>query len=152
MLRLADKESVEHAMPVSYNLHSPDPLIQQISQVRLELGDVPSHGNRPTGVRPNHLNFDDEEILYWLRREKSILGAVIAACEALSREWASYPDESIADGTKSSYSQVSKNWAERARELREIVGNTSSAGFSAPFRRNDGYGGGSTEFSTEFGS
>lgn len=126
-------------MPVSYNLNSPDPLIQKISQVRLELGDQPSRGNRPTGVRPDHVNFDDEEILFWLTREGSVFGAVIAACEALSREWASYADESTPDGTRSSFGQISKNWAEKAQQFRAMIENTSSTGFSVPFCRNDGY-------------
>ncbi len=95
-------------------------LSTDVGLVRLELGDTAQPGIKPDGG-----NLSDEEIALWLGREGSVMRAVAAACEALSRSWAAVASISIGP-RKEDLGNVSKTWADRAASLRSQHGNTPS--------------------------
>lgn len=105
-----------------------------IGQVRLELGDEVS-GN---GVKPTGANLTDEELQVWLTREGSVMRAVAAACEALSRAWSRMASTTV--GSRSEQLQsVAAQYAERAKTLRAQHGGGTSGVSTVSFKRTDGY-------------
>lgn len=92
-------------------------LTTSIGAMRLELGDT-SDGR---GVRPDGANLQDEELQVWLTREGSVMRAVAAACEALSRQWSNIADTSSGPLSESA-GAVAGKWAERGAALRSTYG------------------------------
>ncbi|HQW34703.1 MAG TPA: hypothetical protein PL074_00280 [Thermoflexales bacterium] len=95
-------------------------LSTDIGKVRLELGDAAQ-----PGVKPDGGNLTDEELTLWLEREGLVMRAVAAACEALSRMWASVATISVGP-RKEDLGSVSKTWWDRGVSLRSQFGNTPS--------------------------
>ena len=103
-------------------------------KVRLEIGDV----TNGAGVRPDGSNLQDEEIAVWLTREGSVMRAAAAACEALSRQWATVAN-TTSGPLREDADSVAGKWAQRARELRAAYGhgdmNASAGVMSGGFVR-----------------
>lgn len=123
----------------TYNLQHSDPQIRRVSRVRLELGDETASA----GVRPSGANLSDEEIGIWLAEEgDDPLRATAAACEALSRIWATAANIQVGQ-RKEDLAAVSAAWAKRGQELRAAVGGSAGesggGSFSVGFVRADGY-------------
>lgn len=121
-------------MTFTYNLASTDGDTLNIAKVRLELGDTTSG----SGVRPDGSNLGDEEIAVWLDREADdVMRATAAACEALSRQWATIADITVGP-RREALGKVAERYAERAEQLREQYGGLTKV-FTAGFNRQDGY-------------
>lgn len=97
-------------------------LTTDTGKVRLEIGDVTSGA----GVRPDGSNLQDEEIAVWLAREDTVMQAVAAACEALSRQWAAVAN-TASGPLREDAGEVAGKWAQRAKELRSAYGFGDSA-------------------------
>lgn len=97
-------------------------------KVRLELGDVTDGA----GIRPDGSNLQDEEIAVWLTREGSVMRAVAAACEALSRQWAAIADTQSGPLSERA-GDVAGKWANRAKELRATHGYGADTGAASVF-------------------
>lgn len=96
------------------------------SKVRLEYGDTDS----------STAQFTDEELQVWIDREAGdIFGAAAAACDALSREYARAYDFET-DGQAFYRSQMSKQYAQLAADLRLRSG---SAFTTVATTKVDGY-------------
>lgn len=112
-------------------------LTTEIGQVRLELGD----DNTAQGVLPNGDNLSDDQITLYLEREGSVMRAVAGICEMLATRWAAVADLQVGP-RRESYSQIAKQYAARAAQLRDRYGEAGSwlDGFmSVPTARADGY-------------
>lgn len=109
-------------MSFSYDLST------DVGIVRLELGDT----TEGKGVRPDDGNLSDEELTYWVGREGHVMRAVAAACEALARMWSSYTTISIGPHSET-LSLIQGNWADRAKSLRSLYGNTPDSAASTSF-------------------
>ena len=110
-------------------------LTTDIGKVRLEIGDVSSAIG--AGVKPDGTNLTDEEIQVWLTREETVGRAAAAACEALSTTWARVADVAVGP-RRESLGQVAKQYAERAKALREQHGG-GGHGFTIGLDREDGF-------------
>ena len=86
-------------------------------KVRLEIGDV----TNGAGVRPDGSNLQDEEIAVWLAREDTVMQAVAAACEALSRQWAVVAN-TASGPLREDAGEVAGKWSARAKEMRALHG------------------------------
>ncbi len=93
-------------------------LTTDTGKVRLEIGDVTSGA----GIRPDGSNLQDEEIAVWLTREGSMMRAAAAACEALSRQWATVAN-TASGPLREDADSVAGKWAARAKELRGAYGH-----------------------------
>lgn len=122
-------------MAFTYDLSNDDAEVVLISKVRLEIGDTVESA----GVRPNDANLSDEEIAYLLDDEGDSVGRAAArACALLSREW-SRVSSYTSGPLREQFSDVSKAWADRARELTEQHGMNGAGAFSVGFARTDGF-------------
>jgi len=120
-------------------------LTTEIGQVRLELGD----DSEVQGVLPNGDNLSDDQITLYLEREGSVMRAVAGICEMLATRWASVADLAVGP-RRESYSQIAKQYAARAVQLRDRYGESGSwlDGFiSVPVARSDGYSAAQAEYS-----
>jgi len=106
--------------------------------VRLELGD----DTLGAGVLPDGENLSDEQIAIYLTREGNVMRAVAGICEMLATRFAAVADLQVGP-RRESYSQVSKAYATRAGQLRDLYGaplvEDAGAVLVAPLQRVDGY-------------
>lgn len=93
-------------------------------KVRLEIGDTDTTA----------AELLDEEIAYFLSTEGSVLGAAARACEALAAKYARQFDFQT-DDQSFKRSQISKAYADKAKELRARAGGVSTVSPT----RIDGY-------------
>lgn len=109
-------------------------LTTDIGQMRLELGDT----LKGSGVRPDGCNFSNEELKFWLDREGHVMRAVAAACESLARQWSSSTTVTVGPYSET-LSLIQGNWADRAKNLRTLYGNTpdtaAASSFAVPIYR-----------------
>ncbi len=108
-------------------------LTTDIGAIRLQLGDTAT----ANGVRADGSNLTDEELAYFLTAEGSVDGAVAAACEMLSRDWAKAANYTIGPRSEQ-LGKVSAEWASRAAEIREKTSGQWQS-FSMTPKRVDGY-------------
>lgn len=108
-------------------------LTTDTGKVRLKLGDTTSG----SGVRADGSNLTDEEIGLFLTEEGSVDGAIAAACEMLSRDWARAASYTIGPRSEQ-LGKVSAEWAARAAEVREKSSGQWQS-FSIGAKRTDGY-------------
>lgn len=122
-------------------------LTTEIGQVRLELGD----DNTAQGVLPDGSNLSDDQVQLYLTREGSVMRAVAGICEMLATRWAAVADLQVGP-RRESYSQIAKQYAARADQLRDRYGTGELGslmdGFVAvPVERVDGYTTTASEYS-----
>jgi hypothetical protein len=108
-------------------------LTTDLGKVRFELDDTVLN----KGVRPDGSNLSDEEITMLLTREGSVMGAVAAACDMLSRSWSKVASTSLGPASEQ-LGKVAQEWADRATGIRENVGSENTSFSFAP-NRVDGY-------------
>lgn len=98
-------------------------LTTDIGKVRLEIGDT----NATSGVKPDGLAFDDDELQVFIDGEGHVMRAAARACEVLARSWSTVSDIRIGPRSEN-LGAVSKAWADQAARLRATWGDTPSAG------------------------
>ena len=92
-------------------------LSTDLDQVRFAIQDTTSG----SGVKPNGVNFTDEEILGLLAIEDTV-GRTVAACyEVLATAWAQYVDTRIGPRDEK-LSQISERYRQRAATERQTHG------------------------------
>jgi hypothetical protein len=101
-------------------------LTTDIGKVRLEIGDT----NATSGVKPDGLAFDDDELQVFLDAEGHVMRAAARACEVLGRSWATVTDIRIGPRSEN-LGAVAKTWSDQAARLRATWGDTPSAGTDA---------------------
>ena len=109
-----------------------------IGKMRLELGD----DALGAGVLPDGSNLSDEQLQIYLDREGTVMRAVAGICEMLATRFAAVADLQVGP-RRESYSQISKGYAGRAAQLRDLYGaplvEDAGAVLVAPLQRVDGY-------------
>jgi hypothetical protein len=123
-------------MTFTYDLINTDPVVVDISKVRLEIGDT-VEGD---GVLPDRGNLSDEEIALLLAREGGLMRAVAAICELLARHWARVANITVGP-RREDLSKVSEQWADLAESIREQFGFTTGRVSVSALTRVDGYSG-----------
>lgn len=113
-------------------------LSTEIGQIRLELGD----DTLGSGVLPDGGNLTDEQLQVYLAREGTGMRAVAGICEMLATRWAGAADVQVGP-RRESYSQISKGYAARAAQLRDLYGAPlvldEGAALTVGLRRVDGF-------------
>lgn len=104
--------------------YSTSDLTTDLAKTRLEIGDTDSTAAL----------FADEELNVFLSAEGSVLGAAARACEALAAKYARQYDFQT-DDQSFKRSQISKAYADKAKELRARSGGVSTVSPT----RIDGY-------------
>jgi hypothetical protein len=111
-------------------------LSTDLDQIRFKVSDT----IEDAGVKPNGVNFTDEEINGLQTLESSVNRTVASLYETLAVTWANYIDTEI--GTRDEkLSQIAKRYESLAKKWREDYGFSDSADtFSSGFvTRVDGY-------------
>ena len=113
-------------------------LSTDVGLARLELGD----DTLGVGIMPDGANLTDEQVQVYLDREGSVMRAVAGICEMLATRYASVADLQVGP-RRESFSQISKSYATRAAQLRDLYGaalvEDAGAVLMAPLQRVDGY-------------
>lgn len=105
-----------------------------VSRVRLAIGDVAIG----VGVKPNGMNFTDEEITAIMTETGNDFNATTyVLLKSLANMWGTYVDITVGP-RKESLSDIAFHYAKRATEMGKQTG-LSSRSFSVLLNRIDGY-------------
>lgn len=122
-------------MTFTYNLAAADEAEQNISIVRLELGD----NIQNAGVRPDGSNLTDEEIAIWLEKESDDIDAAVGrACAALAKMWTNVANITVGP-RKEDLGQIAKAWADRAKDALPTYGEGYEVGIVSIDHVHDPY-------------
>ena len=108
-------------MGFTYDISSTDSDTLNIAKVRLEAGDSKAE---PWGMRPDGLNYQDEEILYFYEQEGQHIGrAATRVVETAANEWATVA-QNMRIGEHWEAGQQAAMLRRRARDMLAQHGNT----------------------------
>lgn len=106
----------------------------EVARVRLAIGDTVLDA----GVRPEGMNFSDEEISAILRDVNNDTdAAAYVFLKSLANAWGTYVDITVGP-RKEALSHISNHYARRADEVRKQI-NLESKSFTVLLNRVDGY-------------
>ena len=111
--------------------------VTDLDNIRMLIQDTSEN----SGIKPEGKNFSDEEIAARLSVEGTVNRTVANLYEILSVSWSTWVTTRVDDGRSESRSDVSKVFAKRAKEWRDIYGygESTSTMVNSFVTRKDGY-------------